>query len=376
VISGLGMLLGSTLIPAHTNAEESFHASGPISSADEISKSVRNTKVLSDNWRFQVDIKNIGDEEQWFKSDFPKNNWSKLTTVPQAWDCYQDALWEYEGVGWYATTISPNDFTMGKRVAIVFNRVMYYSKVWLNGKYLGENIGGYLPFNFDITSHLKSGQENRLVLRVDNKPRIEWLPAGKQIEWIQYGGILGKVEIVSQSHVYIDDATIQTNPGEGPAQINCHVTIVNDTDAKSEQELDVQVVRGNVRVGKNVKVVCIPNQKSKVSVHLAVANAELWSPDSPALYKAEVSLKKSGVTTDNLIETFGIRQVTVEGETILLNGKPIRIKGVNRYDDYDRYGPNVPEKLLREELALMKSVGINFIRMHYPQSPDMLSLYD
>jgi beta-glucuronidase len=68
--------------------------------------------------------------------------------------------------------------------------------------------------------------------------------------------------------------------------------------------------------------------------------------------------------------------VSVEGTSILLNGKPLIIKGTHRYDAYDRLGPNPPEKLLREELALMKSVGINTIRVHYPQSPDLISLFD
>ena len=87
-------------------------------------------------------------------------------------------------------------------------------------------------------------------------------------------------------------------------------------------------------------------------------------------------LTKNGSKIDDLTDRFGIRQVSVEGTSILLNGKPIIIKGTHRYDAYDRFGPNPPEKLLREELALMKSVGINTIRVHYPASPDLLDLFD
>ena len=172
--------------------------------------SVRKIQVLSDNWRFQLDIRNIGENKGWYKKDFDRNNWAKVT-VPQAWDCYETALWGYEGIGWYAATINPKDFNPDDRTEIIFNRVLYYSKVWINGEYIGENIGGYLPFSFDVTKYLKAGQKNELVLRVDNKARIEWLPAARQVEWIQYGGILQKVQLVSTSHTYIDDFTIRTD---------------------------------------------------------------------------------------------------------------------------------------------------------------------
>ena len=146
-------------------------------------ESVRKTVALSDNWKFQMDVRNIGEQEQWFADNFERSNWANVT-VPQAWDCYEEALWGYEGIGWYAMKIRPSDFITGKRTEIIFNRVMYYSKVWLNGEYIGENIGGYLPFSFDITKYLRQDKGNILVIRVDNVPRIEWLPAAKQIEWI------------------------------------------------------------------------------------------------------------------------------------------------------------------------------------------------
>jgi beta-glucuronidase len=94
------------------------------------------------------------------------------------------------------------------------------------------------------------------------------------------------------------------------------------------------------------------------------------------LYTITARLKKNDVVFDDITDRIGIRKVSTEGTSILLNGKQITIKGVNRYDEYGQFGPNVPEELLRKELALMKSVGINTIRVHYPQSPELLSLYD
>ena len=338
-------------------------------------RSERKTVTLYDNWRFQLDIRDIGENEGWFKDTFDRNTWAKVT-VPQAWDCYETALWGYEGIVWYTTTIDPNDFSAGKRTEIIFNRVMYYSKVWLNGEYIGENIGGYLPFSFDITRYLKPGQENKLVVKVDNKPRIEWLPAAKQIEWIQYGGIIQTVNLVGTSDTYIDDFTVRTEPEKGGAKINCIVTVVNESNTASEMELDIEIARGADITKKSAKLQCNPNDSTKFSVNILMDHAELWSPDKPVLYTATARLKKNDAVIDDITERIGIRKVSIDGNSILLNGKPIIIKGVNRYDEYGNFGINVPEDILRKELALMKSVGINTIRVHYPQSSDLLSLYD
>jgi beta-glucuronidase len=338
-------------------------------------KSVRKTVTLSDNWRFQIDIRDIGEKEGWFKDDFDRNNWA-MVTVPEAWDCYETALRGYEGTGWYTTTIKPDDFSPGNRTEIIFNRVMYYSKVWLNGKYIGENIGGYLPFSFDITSYLKPGQENKLVVKVDNKPRIEWLPAAKQIEWIQYGGILQPVRLVGTPHTYIDDFTVRTDLVNNEAHIDCIVIVVNESDTASEMELDIEIAHGSDITEKSAKFQCRPNDTIKVPVDIVMDHAELWSPDTPVLYTITARLKKNDVVFDDITDRIGIRKVSTEGTSILLNGKQITIKGVNRYDEYGQFGPNVPEELLRKELTLMKSVGINTIRVHYPQSPELLSLYD
>ncbi len=344
---------------------------GPSAVVDQ--QSIRKIQVLSDIWRFQLDVRDIGEKERWFDKDL--SDWGSVK-VPGAWDCYEDALWQYQGIGWYTTTITPDDFIAGRKTEIIFGRVMQYSKIWLNGEFIGENIGGYLPFSFDITSYLKPGQENKLVLRVDNRARIEWLPASEQIEWIQYGGILEPVKLVSKSQTYIDDLIVRTIPANGGANIDCIIDIANETARETKMDLNISISRGSEITSKSVKIKCKPNENTKVNVDFILEHAELWSPETPVLYTANASLTRNGGEIDYLTDRFGIRQVSVEGTSILLNGKPIIIKGSHRYDAYDRYGPNPPEKLLREELALMKSVGINTIRVHYPQSPDLISLFD
>ncbi len=338
-------------------------------------QSIRNTAVLSDNWKFQIDMCDIGEKEQWFSDDFDCNDWASVT-VPQSWDFYETALKGHEGIGWYVTTINPDDFVVDRRTEIIFGRVMYHSKVWLNGKYIGENIDGYLPFDFNISDHLKPDCENKLVLKVDNRPRVEWLPAAKQIEWILHGGILESVKLVGTSKKYIEDLTVRTILKNGSAHIEFIVNVANETASATELEMNVRIIRNSEIIGDNVKICCKPNKCISKNIDFVMENAELWSPDKPALYTAEVSLNENGVIIDNLTERFGIREVNTSGTSILLNGEPFTIKGVNRYEFSGEFSPTVSEDILRDELSLMKKVGINTIRVHYPQSPRMLSLYD
>ena len=101
---------------------------------------------------------------------------------------------------------------------------MYHTKVWLNGEYLGEHIDGYLPFAFDVTGKL-TRPSNELVLRVDNRPRIEWLPAAKQIEWVQYGGILQPVRLESRAKVALWRTSRSGRSSGAGATVACTVEV-------------------------------------------------------------------------------------------------------------------------------------------------------
>ena len=337
--------------------------------------SPRKIEELSNEWKFLIDVQNIGEKEKWFSENSIWNNASKAK-VPGAWDLMEEGMWQYEGVGWYQTNIKAENFTAGKRNEIIFNRVMFHSKVWLNGEYLGENLGGYLPFSFNLSEKLKQGRENSLVVRVDNKYRIEWLPASGQVEWVQYGGILDPVELISTEKTYISDLTVITTPENNGAKVTCSVDVSNESESDAEMELSVKISGPSGTVNKSIPIKYKSGEHRKTDLDLLINKPDLWSPEQPVLYKVAVNLKKDGAVIDDLVEKIGIRNVKAQRQSILLNGKPFIVRGVNRYDEYGPYGPNPPEKLLREELALMKKVGINTIRVHYPQSPKLLSLYD
>lgn len=333
----------------------------------------REVVPLSDGWRFQIDVMDLGENEQWYAAGFDRSAWAAVS-IPKAWDLYDEALWGYEGIGWYATAIDGALARPDKVQRLKFGRVNYHAKVWLNGELLGENVNGYLPFEFDVTGKLRVGAPNQLVLRVDNKPRLSWLPGAKQIEWIQYGGILAPVTLETSSRTYIADLGIDAVPQGASASISCTVEVVS-RDARDRALLLRLAVNGRPETERTVRLELAPGAIVTEKVPLALDPASPWSPEHPFLYTLTATLE-AGEPIDSVSSRFGVRKIETRGREILLNGRRFRVQGVNRYDEYGRYGPNPPRQLLLADVLRMKSAGVNLVRVHYPQSPEILSLYD
>ena len=328
---------------------------------------------ISAGWRFQIDVTNLGEKEQWYGKDYDRSGWAGAV-VPKAWDLFDEALWGYEGIGWYSTTLAGTLAANDKVQRLQFGRVNYHSKVWLNGELLGENANGYLPFEFDVSGKLKRDTSNLLVLRVDNRPKLTWLPGAKQIEWIQYGGILEPVTLETGARTYISDLAINAVPDGDGAAVSCAVEITSREAEEKEVTLRVAVA-GDPKPPVPLRVKVAPGTTSVQQVSISLAKANRWSPAAPFLYRLTATLE-SGRPIDRVTGRFGVRRLETRGREILLNGERFRARGVNRYDEYGKYGPSPPRELLVQDLRRMKSAGVNFIRVHYPQSPDIISLYD
>jgi len=332
----------------------------------------RAVRAIASGWRFQVDTRDIGEREGWYRPTIDWSDWREVD-VPGAWDLLDESMRGHEGVGWYAATLDGSWVRAGKVQHLTFGRVMYHTKVWLNGEPLGEHIDGYLPFAFDITGKLKE-TTNLLVIRVDNRPRIEWLPAAKQIEWVQYGGILQPVRVETMDPVFVSDLEIRAVPKGGGASVSCTVEIVAREDAG---EITLRLaVRGDERSPVTLSIAPRAGTTSRHAMTLMLEQAATWSPESPAMQTLDATIERRGTVIDRTSSSFGVRTIAARGRQLLLNGKPLQIKGVNRYDEFGRFGPNPPRQLVEDELHLIKKTGINLIRSHYPQAPEFLDLCD
>ncbi|MBP1990143.1 glycoside hydrolase family 2 TIM barrel-domain containing protein [Paenibacillus eucommiae] len=336
---------------------------------------------------FFTDIDNRGEQQEWFSLDYDKSNWMGVA-VPGAWDFYSHAFWGYEGIGWYCLEIEGARVQPGYNQRLQFGRVSGQAKVWINGELAGEHIGGYLPFEYDITSFLHTNGTNQVVVRVDNVPRSNWLPGTTLIEWIQYGGILQPVKLVTSSTCFISSAAIEASPDQGGAKVTCKVALTNTEAASFEGIIRLKIPAGS-NIGNaeadnavhtytaSIDVVCPAGQKAFFTTTIDMSKAQLWTLESPQLYDVMVQLLgRGGEAVDEKQERFGVRTIEVQGTQICLNGEPIIIKGVNRYDEVDGYGQTVPEEVIRADLLKIKQAGVNCIRTHYPMDPLHMDIMD
>lgn len=181
---------------------------------------------LSGMWHFQIDQDDCGEAEQWFHPSYDHATWGRMP-VPGAWDWYEPAFWGYEGIAWFATTFDPELVQPDLWQRLHFTAVNIHARIWLNGVLLGEHTGGYLPFEFAVSPHLRTDGSNLLVVRVDNVPRAEWLPGTTTIEWVQYGGILQPVQLLTTTPVFVERLRVTAIPEGNGAYIRCDALVMN-----------------------------------------------------------------------------------------------------------------------------------------------------
>jgi beta-galactosidase/beta-glucuronidase len=332
----------------------------------------RTSMVIAAGWCFQLDTHDQGERELWFADEYDRSAWRSVE-VPRAWDTYDESLRGYEGIAWYAVSFNVSPAARQGISNLTFGRVMYHSRVWLNGEFLGEHIDGYLPFSFDVTHQLRDS-ENHLVLRVDNRPRIDWMPAAKEIEWVQYGGILQPVRLETRPELSITNLAVHGVPQGAGAKIECVVDLEAPTEA-TDVRLKFEV-EGVSHPPAFLDLTLRAGGAAQRRIRLSTEEIVPWSPETPTLYTLVVTLEKAGHAVDQVRTPFGVRSIATHGRRLLLNGKPLLIRGVNRYDEFGLFGPNPPLQLVETELRLMKQAGVNLIRTHYPQAPEFLTLCD
>src|SRR5439155_12686791 len=202
-------------------------------------------------------------------------------------------------------------------------------KVWLNGEFLGENVNGFLPFEFDVTDKLKPGAVNQLVVRVDNTAKVKWLPGAKKIEWMLYGGILESVTLETRSTVFISDLTVRAIPNGPGATVDCEVEITSFASAAKNISVRAHIADvAQPPVAAKLRIA--PGAKVMQGFSISLPKADLWSPEKPRLYTLTATIDSNG-PLDTLTSPIGIRKIETRGRDILVNGRRFLAKGVNRY---------------------------------------------
>ena len=271
----------------------------------------------------------------------------------------------YVGVGWYKTTFSVPE---GKNATLVFDGAMSEARVWVNDKEAIFWPYGYNSFFVDVTSLLKEG-ENELKVRLENYPNSS--------RWYPGAGLYRNVHLVVTDPLHVDvwGAYVTTpHVARDYATVRIATAILGNTDGPISARTEIISPEGRTVAVKNT-----PVMHEDITQDFVVDSPELWSPESPALYKAVTTLTDKGGTVRDVYTTrFGIRSAEfVPEKGFFLNGEPRKFKGVCNHHDLGPLGAAINESALRHQLKILKDMGCDAIRTsHNMPAPELVSLCD
>ena len=358
-----------------------FSALVVLVSAQMLLAQARITTPFDNDWLFR-----IGDESGVEKADFSDSAWRKLN-VPHDWSIEGpfDAKnptggpggFLPSGIGWYRKHFAVPANQSGKRVFIEFDGVMANSEVWINGVKVGGRPYGYVSFGFDLTPHIKFGQDNIIAVRADNSGQ----PASR---WYTGAGIYRHVRLIVTDQIQLERwGTFVTTPAVNDKEATVKVSAeVNNRNAAAD------TVRMEVRLldpaGKTVAKAVSGDQAveagkiTSIEQQLTIKDPKLWNLESPNIYKAVVRLVVKGKTLDDETVPFGIRHFEfVPATGFWLNGKNFKLKGACLHHDGSAFGAAVPLAVWERRFNELRKLGVNAIRTaHNPVAPEFLDLTD
>ncbi len=288
------------------------------------------------------------------KSDLVEYNFDESDSllVPGDWNTQIEKLFLYEGTVWYKKSFqyTPED---DNRLFINFGAVNYNAIVYVNGNKVGEHTGGFTQFCNEITSFAQEG-ENFIVVKVDNKRLREGVPT-LNTDWWNYGGITRDVTLITTPSTFIEDYSIQLDPGNNQ-KINFKVDI-------NGMEDDMPVL---INIPELFISLTLPKSMREFSI---VSIPDHWSPQNPKLYDVVIQYNKEIIK-----DKIGFRTVETRGTDMLLNGMPVFLKGISIHEESPIKGgrANSMDDAV-QTLKRVKELGCNFVRLaHYPHNENII----
>ena len=298
------------------------------------------------------------------KSDLVEYDFDKMGSlqVPGDWNSQKENLFYYEGTVWYKKSFDYLKKEEGNRVFIYIGASNYKTDVYFNGIKLGQHIGGFTPFQFEVTD-LVQKSDNFLIIKVDNKRLKEGIPT-LNTDWWNYGGLTRDIKIVETSSTFIRNYDIHL-----ATRSNDIITgkISLDGIDKSNQKVRVRIPE--LAIDQLIDT----NQSGNYIFEFPVDNLQYWSPTSPKLYEIILSCG-----LDEIKDQIGFRTIETKGTDILLNGESIFLKGISIHEESPiRGGRCSTVEDAQQLLTWAKSLGCNYVRLaHYPHNEHMVRLAD
>ncbi len=259
------------------------------------------------------------------------------------------------------------------RIFVDFGGVMTAAKVYLNGKLLGEHKGGYSQFSFEMTKDVNWAGDNILAVEVDSTERKDIPPFGNLVDYLTFGGIYREVEIRAVPKTFIKNVFAKpVNVMTADRRVEVKVYLEGGDDASIQAEL----LDGSKRLSSEIQTHTGGNQIATLS--LASSSVELWAIANPKLYTVRVTLSRAGEMLDHYETRIGFREAKFTETGFYLNGKHLKLRGLNRHQTYPFVGQAMPERVQRRDALILKNeLKCNMVRTsHYQQSPHFLDACD
>lgn len=292
------------------------------------------------------------------------------------WHGFDDK--DYQFVSLYRRHFRLPNALRDRRVFVDFGGVMTAATVYLNGQRLGEHGGGYTPFSFELTPHINWKAENVLAVEVDSTERKDIPPFGGEIDYLTFGGIYRDVAVRVVPNVHIENIFAQaTNVlSDGRlVKVRCYVKGANGA-AKG-------LLRAELRDGDRVlasgKTALPDSELPFIEIILAkLGPVALWELDKPKLYQVVVTLDTDDGQKDQYETRIGFREAKFTPEGFFLNGKHLKLRGLNRHQTFPYVGQAMPARVQRRDAWILRNeLKLNLVRTsHYPQSPHFLDACD
>ena len=311
----------------------------------------RERRSLNGTWTFTIDRFDTGLRQHWYRDchkpiegrtspwDYDVEN-GETIQVPSCWNLAKPEYFHYEGSAWFGRKFSYKEKSEGERTMLRIGAAHYDTKVFLNGEFLGNHLGGSTPFFVELSGHLQD--ENWLFLCVNNERTLDRVPM-RHCDWFNYGGVFRDIDLLTLPKVFIKDLFVHLVPDGSFEKIQIDTLLSDQTSGTAKVDIPELGIESDV-----------PIQGGKGSIVLEAA-PELWSPDNPRLY--DMHLRFDG---DHIEDRVGFREIRSEGQSIYLNGEPIKLRGICAHEDDRDLGRVTSDADIRRRFAHAKELGANF----------------
>lgn len=328
----------------------------------------REKESLNGLWKYAVDqydtcIRQKWNEEVYYDAggntlpvDFSFDEWETME-LPCSWNTVDRMYKLYDGSMVFTRKFIYSRENEGERVILRIGAANYLCRVFLNRQYIGMHLGGSTPCCFDITEYLQ--HDNRIILQVDSTRRNEQVPTANT-DWFNYGGVYRDIDLIRVPAVHVRDFRVALEPDGTFHNIRARVDMSRPVSGEAVLTISELGIKQTFQVA---------NGSGEI---LLEAAPELWSPENPRLYDVELSC-----CGDEVRDRVGFREIRVDGMDIVLNGKPVFLRGISCHEDSVEHGKALTDEERLENIRAAKELGCNFMRVaHYPHSERMAQLAD